>query len=248
MCLIVFLQPEEYKRGLQLLDNAIEGRFASLKSEISLLLSVKMNLENELSSSTLQRDMIQQDLSTLTEAHSALTAAYHSLSYETATMQRKSLDSNLSDTVEQQKRTILKLEGDLLEQRLQLKAFEQWPSMVAELEVRLRASSDEKTQLELQQKAMQEEIAHYKKLTDSLKSKLKDLTAKSGGDSKDFMDTFEEVMQEEMMTMKSAFENKLKQAREEADRMSKRHQQEILRMQTTSPLGLLNRTNPSSNK
>lgn len=219
-----------------------------MKSEISLLLSVKESLENEISSINLQRDMIQQDLMTLTEAHSALTAAYHSLSYETATMQKKSMDSKLSDTVEEQKRTILKLEGDLLEQRLQLKAFEQWPVMVAELEGRMRTLADEKAQLESNQKSMQEEVAHYKKLTDNLKSKLRELTEKSGGDSKDFMDTFEEVMQEEMMTMKSAFEARLRQARDEADKMSKRHQQEINRMQSSSPFALLTRSNPTSSK
>ena len=230
------------------MDQAIDSRFSSLKAEISLLLSVKENLENEISSINLQRDMIQQDLTTLTEAHSALTAAYHSLSYETATMQKKSLDSNLSSTVEEQKKTIMKLEGDLLEQRLQLKAFEQWPGMVAELEVKLRALADEKSQLELNQKSMQDEILHYKKLTENLKAKLRELSAKAGSDGKDFMDTFEEVMQEEMMTMKSAFETKLRLAKEEADRMSKRHQQEILRMQSSSPLGLLTRSNPTSSK
>ena len=230
------------------MDQAIDSRFSSLKAEISLLLSVKENLENEISSINLQRDMIQQDLTTLTEAHSALTAAYHSLSYETATMQKKSLDSNLSSTVEEQKKTIMKLEGDLLEQRLQLKAFEQWPGMVAELEVKLRALADEKSQLELNQKSMQDEILHYKKLTENLKAKLRELSAKTGSDGKDFMDTFEEVMQEEMMTMKSAFETKLRLAKEEADRMSKRHQQEIMRMQSSSPLGLLTRSNPTSSK
>lgn len=163
-------------------------------------------------------------------------------------MQKKSLDSGLSSTVEEQKRTILKLEGDLLEQRLQLKAFEQWPSMVAELEVKLRSLSDDKTSLETQQKTMQDEINQYKKLTESLKNKIRELTAKSGGDSKDFMDTFEEVMQEEMMTMKSAFETKLRLAKEDADKMSRRHQQEILRMQSSSPFTLLNRSNPSSSK
>ena len=38
-----------------------------------------------------------------------------------------------------------------------------------------------------------------------------------------------------MMTMKAAFETKLRLAREEADASSRKHQQEIIRMHATSP-------------
>lgn len=45
-------------------------------------------------------------------------------------------------------------------------------------------------------------------------------------------------MREEMLAMKAAFETKLRVAREEAEATTKRHQQEILRMHTTSPYGV----------
>ena len=48
-------------------------------------------------------------------------------------------------------------------------------------------------------------------------------------------------MQEEMMTMKAAFESKLRLAKEEADANSRKHQQEILRMTAASPYAALAR-------
>ena len=49
------------------------------------------------------------------------------------------------------------------------------------------------------------------------------------------------VMQEEMMTMKTAFEAKLRLAKEEAEASSRKHQQEILRMSAASPYAALAR-------
>ena len=49
------------------------------------------------------------------------------------------------------------------------------------------------------------------------------------------------VMQEEMMTMKNAFEAKLRLAKEEAEASSRKHQQEILRMSAASPYAALAR-------
>jgi hypothetical protein len=48
-------------------------------------------------------------------------------------------------------------------------------------------------------------------------------------------------MQEEMMTMKTAFEAKLRLAKEEAEASSRKHQQEILRMSAASPYAALAR-------
>ena len=67
-----------------------------------------------------------------------------------------------------------------------------------------------------------------------MQAKIRDMGAGSK-ESRDFLDTFEEVMRDEMSAMKSAFELKLRLAREEADASTRRHQQEIARMQTASP-------------
>ena len=48
--------------------------------------------------------------------------------------------------------------------------------------------------------------------------------------AREFLDSFEEVLQDEMMAMKSAFELKLKHKSDEVDAMSTRHRQEIQRL------------------
>ena len=58
-----------------------------------------------------------------------------------------------------------------------------------------------------------EELDSYKKLTEKLKLKIRDMGAGSK-ESKDFLDTFEEVMRDEMSAMKAAFEMKLRIAKE----------------------------------
>jgi len=45
-----------------------------------------------------------------------------------------------------------------------------------------------------------------------------------------------QVMREEMMAMKGAFEGKLRLAREEAEKLSQRHREEMLRMQESGGL------------
>jgi hypothetical protein len=59
--------------------------------------------------------------------------------------------------------------------------------------------------------------------------KLKKLSSQDT--SRDFAETFEEVMREEMMAMKTAFEAKLKLAVEERDTATRRHQTELLKLQ-----------------
>ncbi len=70
------------------------------------------------------------------------------------------------------------------------------------------------------------------------------MSGSSSNDSKEFLDTFEEVMRDEMMAMKSAFETKLKFAKEASDLLSKKHQELISRMTLTAsePVQLINRT------
>lgn len=167
-----------------------------------------------------------------------MTAAYHSLSYETATgsgSKSNAETEKLKTTVEEQKKTITRLEGDLIDYRAQLRTFETWPALVGELEVKLRNLTEEKNRYQSLHKTSEEEVLHYKKLTETLKAKIKSIGDGHNVDTKDYLDTFEEVMKEEMMVMKSAFEAKLKSAKEDAEALARRHQQEIVRMQSLSP-------------
>jgi len=83
-----------------------------------------------------------------------------------------------------------------------------------------------------------EELNCCRSLNAQLKQKIRDISGRSSNDSKEFLDTFEEVMKDEMMAMKYAFETKLKFAKDAADLLSKKHQELISRMtlNPTEPL------------
>lgn len=75
----------------------------------------------------------------------------------------------------------------------------------------------------------QSEVASLRSLNDNLMRKLKNLSSQDK--ARDFAETFEEVMREEMMAMKTAFEAKLRVAIEERDIASRRHQTELYKLQ-----------------
>jgi gamma-glutamyl:cysteine ligase YbdK (ATP-grasp superfamily) len=79
----------------------------------------------------------------------------------------------------------------------------------------------------------QTEIASLRSLNENLMRKLKKLSSNAhDSGAKDFAETFEEVMREEMMAMKTAFEAKLRVAVEERDTATRRHQTELMRLQS----------------
>lgn len=201
-------------------------------------------LENEVQSHVVQKDMIQSDFTILQENYDALKAAYHSLSYETATGTKtnpgggkgelqKEVDTLKAQVQSQTKQladthiTVNKQSIDLRDQLSLIKSLE---SQITSLQI--KEISTHTTLL-----TQADEIDSLKAMVEKYKQKIKDLSAAAGNTSKkdrDFFDTFEEVMQDEMMSMKSAFEKKLKAAKEEADQKTKLHQQEILKMQQLS--------------
>ena len=94
------------------------------------------------------------------------------------------------------------------------------------------AHNEDKMKYDNKLNSLVEENNNYKKIVEQLKQKIKELSNRGGVDTKDFLETFEEVMKEEMMTMKNAFEGKLRNARAESEETARRHQVEIARMQS----------------
>ena len=82
----------------------------------------------------------------------------------------------------------------------------------------------------------EEENKALKKLVDTLKERIRKMSTGDDMSTQDFLDSFEEVMREEMMAMKGAFEKKLRLAKEEADELSKKHREELNRMTQSSPV------------
>lgn len=244
---------DQEKETMLQLQSGLHLRLQSLQKEVALLLAVKETLEGDLASAGLQRDLLQQDFVSLQEQHEALRAAYHSQSFELATRQSNNLNSNsnsdssaLKEKDEELKRikieletqsdTIRTLENSLQLQRLQLRTLEQWPQLVADLETKIESAAKDKMRLESQLHGANSELAETQKLAQSLRDRLRDACSgkSANADSGNWNDTFEEVMQEELHAMKVAFEAKLKAARDESEALSKRHQQEILRLQQVS--------------
>eukprot|EP01039_Chlorochromonas_danica_P008612 gene8612-9491_t len=238
---------EEFKQAFKLLDSSIYQHFLGLEQEKNLLLSVKEMLENEISSHSIQKDLIQSDLNSLMGEHEALKAAYHALSYESASQQRKlSSHQVLEDEIESWKKKAKDIQDELeeLQSKQQMKAVVDNSSeqMILTLEEQIRILNGENVRLTTTVTSQKEEIIQYKKLMENYKNKMKELSSSSTQNKENnFFDSFEEVMQEEMMTMKIAFEAKLKAARDETELLAKKHQQEIGRLQQTrSPYSFFN--------
>jgi chromosome segregation ATPase len=206
---------------------------------------VKEMLENEISSHNIQKEILQTDLNSLSSEHEALKAAYHALSYESATQQTKlNSTQHHSKDLEEYKEKVKKLETDLQLIRMQSVQNESLTKQIEALEEQMRVLNLENVKLTSSVNASKEEVQQYKKLIESYKNKIKELSASQNKEN-NFFDSFEEVMQEEMMTMKAAFEAKLRAARDEVDSLSKKHQQEINKLQTKSPYSFFN-NNPAS--
>jgi hypothetical protein len=132
-------------------------------------------------------------------------------------------------------KTISDLSADLGKAHRRIFDLEKVVDSVADIEARLRLAEDAKfsTQGRLDQ-ALQE-VDGLTKLTESLKGRLRDLSSRPT--DREFLDSYEEVMRDEMLTMKSAFENKIRLVKEEAEAASKRHN-EMIRSLSTERLKL----------
>jgi hypothetical protein len=111
--------------------------------------------------------------------------------------------------------------------------LERLPPLLAQEEEKRLKAEDEKISLNSLVMAMTEELKQYKHLNEQLKQKMREMTGKDTS-SKEFIDSFEEVMQDELMAMKGAFEAKLRVKSEEAEAMTTRHRQEIIRLNANS--------------
>jgi hypothetical protein len=88
------------------------------------------------------------------------------------------------------------------------------------------------------------ELEGMVRVNEGLKEKMKSLSGSEG--NREFADTFEEVMRDEMMAMKAAFEAKLKNAKAEYEAMTRRHQNDIYRIQHPNAPGMQNSSSAAS--
>lgn len=158
-------------------------------------------------------------------------AAYHSLSYETATVGLKKNDTkDKENEIENLKSQIRNISEENSRLKSDLNTMN-YQDLILEMEKKLNDTIQVKLNLEKSYKDLQDDLNYYKKQYDKLKNNFKDLGSSTNLTEKNFLDSFEEVMKDEMMNMKYAFEKKLKDAKDSSEELRKKHQIEIIRLQ-----------------
>jgi len=223
--------PSDASSALRLLDEAHAARARQGKEQLEALASVRDAIESELATQSAKGEMLQRDLEGASQELDALKGAYAALEMESA--QRASVASASKDDKRQQEladKTISDLSADLGKAHRRIFDLEKVVDSVADIEARLRLAEDAKfsTQGKLDQALL--EVDGLTKLTESLKGRLRDLSSRPT--DREFLDSYEEVMRDEMLTMKSAFESKIRLVKEEAEAASRRHNEMIKSLST----------------
>lgn len=231
-----------------------------MSTQISTLHSIKEVLEDEVKTYIFNLDLLNQDLGSVASEHEALkgilkcnklyywfnlfiiiyAGAYHALESEfmIARQNKGKGDATMGDKLDAANELLEQLQAELAAMTRRSMELEKLPQIIAECEGRLRESEEVRYRIDSKNNEMITEIKNLKKSNEKLIQKIRDMSGKNN-DAKDFLDSFEEVMRDEMLAMKEAFEAKLKAAKDEQLAASRRHQDEISRVQATSPLASL---------
>lgn len=176
-----------------------------------------LNYQNE---NTIQK----QNVFKFTQQYNELKQIYDNL-------EKESINSQIKYTTEMNDK-ILQLNHELKEAKLYISNLE---FVKEELKEKILKYEENCLIHNTMITTLNEEVSTYKKLNLSLINKLKSMSNNNNNnDGREFLDSFEEVMRDELMTMKSAFEAKLKAARDEADELSRKHLVEINRLKSSN--------------
>ena len=205
-----------------------------LQSELNTLLAAKDSLESVIASYSLQQEMMTKDISNLTAQNDDLKNNYNTLLNEIK--EGKKLAQDRASGNEGDKQKMADLQAELAVEKRKTSQLDVLAGRIAELEISLSTSIREMTSLGTKLRQGEEENKALKKLVDTLKERIRKMSTGDDMSTQDFLDSFEEVMREEMMAMKGAFEKKLRLAKEESDELSRKHREELNRMTQSSPV------------
>jgi chromosome segregation ATPase len=186
------------------------------------------------------RDAAQKQYAYLLEEHEEIkkeVAALRELQREKRKEESAAATQNQEnlDQIEQ-------LKAQLADALKKLSSSQSSANEVVLLMAKLSESETENRNLKFEVGELTEEVKSLKNLSDQLKQKIREMA----GNDTSFLDSFEEVMKDEMMAMKWAFEAKLRVAKEKCDAMAQRHQKEIQALRESSSLPLLGLSGKSS--
>jgi len=224
--------PSDVAACLAMLDSTLDRSSAQLREQLESVLSVKDSLESELYSQQTRCDLMQKDLEATSRELDAVRGAHKALEMEAVKPQQQ---QQQQQQYEQQARladgTISELTGDLARAHRRIKDLEKVVESVVDIEARLSLAEEAKASLKIQLQEACDQNEAERKISESLKAKLRELSSK-GGKDKDFLDSYEEVMRDEMLSMKEAFERKLRAVKDEADASSRRNAELIKSLST----------------
>lgn len=218
---------EEMRRALTLLDEGLAGRESGRREELVSINSVKEALEAENQSLTLNMDLLNKDLLSVQSELEAMRTSYHQLHSET--IGKEGAGARAEKDLKAANDKIVELQTELVNAARRTLELERIPLQLEQEQARSRTFEEGNIKLQTALTSKEEECKQYRSLNDTLKNKLRDMSGKDAS-AREFLDSFEEVLQDEMMAMKSAFELKLKHKSDEVDAMSTRHRQEIQRL------------------
>lgn len=185
-------------------------------------------IENEMSSVKLEKQMIADDYNSMTVSFNSLRVAFSEMESESIQL-RVRLESKEKNGGEAISKAA---ESELLAFRSTANAeISRLRKSLEDLESIMSEREREVSRYNSHIAMLEQQLQEYKDLTDKLKVKIREITPL---DKRELLDSFEEVMRDEMMTMKGAFESKLKMAKGELELLSKKHQQDIQRIKESS--------------
>lgn len=153
-------------------------------------------LENDIKTYILERDICGKDIENLNQQVQKLRTEKFELETK-CTKQHLDTNEDLLKEIEKVKEENRTLNSSLTESTIQISYMESYKEEMHRLELQLsnvRIEHCDEVQRYLRQiEELNDECNNYKRLTEHLKKKIKELSTKTTSNDKDFLDSFEEV-------------------------------------------------------
>ena len=214
-------------RALRLLHEATKGRLGSMNDQLLSMNHVKETLETDMQTLQMAQDIVNNDFLSVQQELEAMRTAF-------SAQQAEAQGNDSAAKLDRANNLLINMQAEVAAAHRRTLDLERLPAVVAELESKLRVLEQNSIEQHGEIRVLSGELQSYKNMAEGLKQKIRDLSAKGGTESKDFLDSFEEVMKDEMYTMKLAFEAKLKAKADEATALAQRHATEINRIQASA--------------
>jgi chromosome segregation ATPase len=231
----MFQNPEAKKATDQLFSSVVslvaEKSKAAVEQFNDILQEKKLaSVEFEAFKSTTQSDLARKNAEILALQES-LSKAYDANGKADSILKevRDNYANSRKDLIQDYESKIQEYRAENASSASMKRQLEKAKTSVEELEKRCVTAENKNIELDGSMECLKSDLAALEKMNQSLMDTIKKMTNEAS--KNDFADTFEEVMREEMMAMKGAFEQKLKIARQQTEAMSRKRQSEISRIE-----------------